>query len=286
MKPKKPYPYTLRKAKRAEAAKRLKNASREKRLDRSAKPWTEKQRRFVEAFCRHGIGWRAVLEAGFEVGGRINASKYATELRTMPHVAAYLDQWHLDRERRFTVSGDRIIEELAKIAFGGMQNMVRIQDDGSPVIDLAYAEEPELAAISEMTVDHYTDGIGDDARPVKSVKIKSYSKLQALEMLGKLAKFRLFANAAPVELGDVAELIAEARRRRRELSAANDPKLIEGHVVDHGSSYGDDQNSGPEPLPAVASSRQPAAARDIRPPDPKRDMRAARLREALAPSQK
>src|SRR5678815_5265801 len=100
MAPKKNRTYPEIKARRLAARKRLANAPREVKLDRSSKDWTEKQRRFVDAFCRHGVGWKAVLEAGYNTD-KFNAMKYAGELRRQPHIAAYLDQWHLDRQARF-----------------------------------------------------------------------------------------------------------------------------------------------------------------------------------------
>ena len=53
------------------------------------------------------------------------------------------------------------------------------------MIDLSTATRDQLAALTEITVEDYTDGRAEDAREVKRVRIKMADKRAALELLGR-----------------------------------------------------------------------------------------------------
>lgn len=80
-----------------------------------------------------------------------------------------------------------VLQEVARIGFSNIGEFIEVQADGTAVIDLGKAREnPDLmAAIQEIVVDEYTDGKGEDARPVKRVRVKLHAKLPALELLGQ-----------------------------------------------------------------------------------------------------
>lgn len=87
--------------------------------------------------------------------------------------------------KRHEVTVDRIIEELALLGFSNMLDYMQTQDDGTAYVDLSKLTREQAAAISEVTVESYTEGSGEDARPVKKVKFKLTDKRSALVDLGK-----------------------------------------------------------------------------------------------------
>jgi len=68
---------------------------------------------------------------------------------------------------------------------------MKTQPDGTAYVDLSDLDRDKAAAISEIVVDEYTEGKGDDARQVKRVRFKLHDKRAALLDIGKhLGMFR------------------------------------------------------------------------------------------------
>src|SRR5882762_11035679 len=66
-----------------------------------------------------------------------------------------------------------------------MADYMRVGPDGDPVLDFSKLTRDQAAALTEVTVEDFLDGRGEDARQVRRVKFKLASKLLALELLGK-----------------------------------------------------------------------------------------------------
>ena len=66
-----------------------------------------------------------------------------------------------------------------------MADYMRVGADGDPVLDFSKLTRDQAAVLTEVTVEDYVDGRGEDARQVRRVKFKLASKLVALELLGK-----------------------------------------------------------------------------------------------------
>lgn len=81
---------------------------------------------------------------------------------------------------------ERIQDELAKIAFFNIGEIVRVTEDGDLILDFADADMDQLASIGEVTVELYTEGKGRDAQQVKRVKVKPYDKKAALDSLARI----------------------------------------------------------------------------------------------------
>lgn len=86
---------------------------------------------------------------------------------------------------RYQVTTDRVVAELARIAFANTLDYWTIDSNGEPQIDLSKISRDQGAAISEIIVDRYMDGKSADAREVKRIRIKLADKRQALVDLGR-----------------------------------------------------------------------------------------------------
>lgn len=107
-----------------------------------------------------------------------------------PDVVAEMERREARTRGRYDVSYDRVVEEIAKVAFASIADFAEITEDGGFILNertMALATPEELAALGEVTVETYMEGHGDDAEEVKRVKIKPWNKLQALEMIMKHA---------------------------------------------------------------------------------------------------
>lgn len=88
--------------------------------------------------------------------------------------------------KRNDISKDRVLQEYAKIAFASLEHYLEIDDDtGEAFISLSGCTPDQLAALSEYTVEAYSEGRDGDAREIKRVKIKMTDKIRALDALSK-----------------------------------------------------------------------------------------------------
>ena len=102
-----------------------------------------------------------------------------------PNIKKYVDQLLEEREKRTNITADRVLEELAKIGFANVGDVVRIEsddpvEDGKPrrnqrvvIHDTEDLSEDELAAVSE--IKNTRDGI----------TVKMHDKTKALESIAR-----------------------------------------------------------------------------------------------------
>jgi phage terminase small subunit len=151
---------------------------------------------FIQRYIVDFNATRAVLECGaYDCKTYMAAAVHGSRLLSRPRVQTMLQDALNNRARRWTVTGERVLRELARSGFSNMLDYITINPDGSAYVDLKLLQElrendPDAAydlgaAIQEMTSETYMEGHGEDAVPVKRVKLKLHNKHAALELLGK-----------------------------------------------------------------------------------------------------
>ena len=132
---------------------------------------TKKQKRFCEEYLIDLNATQAAIRAGYSPD---TAKAIGCENLTKPDIRAHIDRAMAERSRRTGVNADRVIQELAKIAFV----------NATDAIDL------KTATVKE-------DALPEDTAAIQSVKDKTFGedglereikmadKLKALEMLGR-----------------------------------------------------------------------------------------------------
>lgn len=150
---------------------------------------TEKQQRFVEEYLVDLNATQAAIRAGYSAK---NAGKIGPELLGKTRVAAAIQAGREKQAERTKITADRVLKELAKLAFSNMDNYIQVQPDGTAYVDLSTMTSDQAAAIREITteqVDIEADLTGKASirpvRPVRKVKLKLADKKSALELLGK-----------------------------------------------------------------------------------------------------
>jgi hypothetical protein len=187
--------------------------------------WTVQEAVFVQAYLRTGDVSRAWVEAyrpakGEDADGffdsRVNLARARLEgnkLLMQPAIRDYVKHMREEIKARLSLTKDAVLEELNKLAMSNMVDFLVIGEDGNPAgYDLSGLSREQYAAIQEMTIDTYTEGRGENAEKVKSVKLKLAPKLGALEALGK--HFKLFTDV--VEVQDITDAADVMRRRKEE----------------------------------------------------------------------
>lgn len=134
---------------------------------------TAKQQQFVEEYLIDLNATQAAIRAGYSPN---TAYSIGNENLNKPEIRARIDKAMAERSKRTGVNADRVIQELARIAFVNAPNVV---DTNSATVK-ANATEDDTAAIASVKV-KIVDG---DFSSVER-EVKFADKLKALELLGK-----------------------------------------------------------------------------------------------------
>lgn len=153
---------------------------------------TDKQERFCEEYMIDLNATQAAIRAGYSPK---TANEQGSQLLAKLSIQNRIAQLQAEQSRRTGVSADRVVRELAKIAFVNAADLI----------------DPKTASLK-------SDVSHDDLAAVQSVKVKTFGedgleqevkladKLRALDLLGK--HLGMFNGAS----GDTSNQLAEARK--------------------------------------------------------------------------
>ena len=82
---------------------------------------TEKQKRFVEEYLIDLNATQAAIRAGYKVD---SARDIGCENLTKPNIAEAIEKALAERSRRTGINQDRVVQELARIAFVNITDVV------------------------------------------------------------------------------------------------------------------------------------------------------------------
>jgi phage terminase small subunit len=138
----------------------------------------ERERLFVQAYVKNFNGCEAVVAAGYSPGpgARIQAGRLLARASVQSLIAKRVESL----VEKHNLSADKIVAELTKIGFANMADYTRLTSGGDRVIDLSAVTRDQLAAVTEIVVEDYADGRGEDAREVRRTKLKLHDKKGAL----------------------------------------------------------------------------------------------------------
>lgn len=159
----------------------------------------EKQKRFCEEYLIDLNATQAAIRAGYSA---VSANKIAAENMAKPDIGAYIAKAMAERSKRTGINADRVLTELAKIAFVNAADVI----DASDATLREDAAPEDLAAIQSVKVKTF----GEDGL---EREIKMADKLKALELLGKhLGMFEdRLKVAAKVDTGKLDGILAQLR---------------------------------------------------------------------------
>lgn len=135
---------------------------------------TAKQQRFVEEYLTDLNATQAAIRAGYSVK---NAAKIASQLLDKTRVKNAIDKAMAERSRRTGITQDRVLRELAKVAFVNATDVINM-DDATLKGD---ANREDTAAIASVKVKTIPGEEGD----IVEREVKMCDKLKALELIGK-----------------------------------------------------------------------------------------------------
>ena len=134
---------------------------------------TKKQKRFVEEYLIDLNATQAAIRAGYSVK---TANEQSSQLLAKLSIQQAVSEAMAERSKRTGVNQDRVVVELARIAFAKMTDIVDAQ--GKIKSDAA---EDDLACIESVK---YKKSKSDTGSSIER-EVKISPKLKALELLGK-----------------------------------------------------------------------------------------------------
>jgi phage terminase small subunit len=145
--------------------------------------FTPMQRLFIEAYLVSKNITKAAIAAGCK---ERSAHAVGWKWFNKTEIRAEIDARLAASFDRYAVTSDRIIRELALIAFANIGDFIAVQADGSLVVDFGTATREQMASMKSIEIDERTiDGAALGAR---RIKISMSDKRQALMDLAKIAR--------------------------------------------------------------------------------------------------
>jgi len=131
---------------------------------------TPRQQRFVEEYLADANGHQAALRAGYKPR---SARQAVTQLLKQPEVAEAIRQGMAARAERMRITTDRVLLEIARIAFADIGRIADWGPDGLTLAPKSAITEDDRAAIAEL-------GAGS-AGP----RLRLHNKQRALENIAR-----------------------------------------------------------------------------------------------------
>lgn len=171
------------------------------------KGMTSMQRLFCHEYLIDLNGTEAAIRAGYSP---LSAAQISYDLLRISEVKKRIEELMDKRASKIDLSADKVLQEIAKIAFVDIRDLFTEDGDIKPVSEW---NETLAASVAGLEIEALFEGFGQDRQQIgKTKKIKMNDKLKALELLGR--HLVLFKDKIEVGgLDGLADMIAKARKR-------------------------------------------------------------------------
>lgn len=134
---------------------------------------TEKQKVFADEYLIDLNATRAYKVAYPTVKNDDTAAAAATRMLRNVKVAEYIQERMQDRQKRTEITQDKVLQELAAVAFSNATDYVEVRDNAVIIKDTASLSDTQIKALA---------GIKESRG---GIEVKLNDKLKALELLGR-----------------------------------------------------------------------------------------------------
>jgi phage terminase small subunit len=187
----------------------MKRANQEQNRDKIKRRY----RIFAREYLVDLNGKRAAIAAGYR---KRSAEVTASRLLKKPRVQKLIRKLMNRRAKKLDLTGEKVLKELALLAFANIVDYIDIGPDGSARVNLSRVDRDKGAAIQEVDIDEVSERRGRKPgeptfETVKRIRFKLADKGQNLERLGRHLK--LFSDKLEITgLDSLAERIRKARK--------------------------------------------------------------------------
>ena len=134
---------------------------------------TNKQKLFVNEYLIDFNATQAYLRAGYKAKDEKIAAVEGLKLLRKPNIQIEIEKRMKDREKRTEVTQDKVVKELARLAFTDRTSIVKVTSGSLKIKSFDELTEEQKACIS-------------GAKETKfGIEVTFYNKEKALEMLGR-----------------------------------------------------------------------------------------------------
>ena len=174
--------------------------------------FTAKQQAFIMAMSASpdsddwGNASAAARTAGYKCK---NVGIYACQLMKKPKIKAAIEANRGKIMQKFEIDGERVIQELAALAF---VNLCDFYDDSGILKNIINLPRNVSAALSGLDVQSSVDNSG---LPAVTKKIRLHDKIRALELLGK--RLKLWTEKFEYVVGAERESMDERAKRKHQM---------------------------------------------------------------------
>lgn len=134
---------------------------------------TPKQKLFCDYYLISLNATDAAVKAGYS---KKTAKEIGAENLTKLHIQEYLESRMNKRAEKLEITADKVISEIAKLAFANTTDILEITDSGVVIKDLSKLDTTCIASAEEVF----------DKEGIKlGVKLKLHDKTKNLELLGR-----------------------------------------------------------------------------------------------------
>ncbi len=181
---------------------------------------------FCKEYLKDLNGAAAARRAGYAVK---SADSEAARLLGIAAVQAEIARLRLELQSRTEVTPEKIVRELAVIAFSDIGDVIRLTADGAAHLDFSDLPPEFTKSVSQITVETFTEGRGERATDIRQVKLKMNDKRAALVDLAKImgmmreaVDVHITSDHDPGELAEASDddLRAFIERRREAVGGA------------------------------------------------------------------
>ena len=165
-----------------------------------------RQKKFVDAYLTHGVAKQAAIDAGYS---ERNAESISSQLLKKTQVADAIAARQAQAAERADVTAERVIRELAVIAFSDLRDAARWNEEWLQLIPSDELTDDAARALREVvsTVAETEHGT------TRRLHVRQHDKIAALRMLCQyLGLLKERVEVEHTGLGDIFEAI---RRRAR-----------------------------------------------------------------------
>ena len=134
---------------------------------------TKKQKRFVNEYLIDLNATRAYKVAYPSVKKDETAAQAGSRMLRNVKVAAYIQERMEERQKRTEITQDRVLQELAAIAFAKATDYAEIKNECVRIRDTAELDEQQIRALAGIEEGKF------------GIKVKLNDKEKALELLGR-----------------------------------------------------------------------------------------------------
>lgn len=171
-------------------------------MSNSKQKLTAQQELFAREYVIDNNAKQAAIRAGYS---EKTAQEQGSRLLSNVKVLELVETHRKKREIRTDVTADRVIKELAKIAFSDLNEFVEVSKDGK--INVKPSDQVDGTVLSEISESVTTNG--------RTKKVKLHDKMKALELIGR--HLAMFTDKQEIKIDKTVEENIEAVNQLKEL---------------------------------------------------------------------